>query len=697
MKKTYYLISILVLFTFTRLFADYTYFNYSVTADNNLYQVGDEVNWEVHAYIEGESRGIRSFDVNLYESRNEFMEAPETARVGAGSFGFVDNFIPLNSSYFHFQNFFEVTGSGDGGIGGVFGLGVRQYIDQTSPAFLKALDKTGGKLCDGSYTVARTGFHTLAPLHNYGSIWIDENGNYDDIDVSSRTPFGFYVTETENPDLGDTDISVLNVISESYDDIGCDESNDFCDEADVNMDGEVNDLDVSDLFYEGGSNITVEDDSFVYQDIIAAEEEEAEDELMLKSYHTLGAPASGSVSFSALTNNAANFSNLGRKILFSANDGVNGDELWTVAGNVINSYDLNEGEFSSSPRLLTKHAKSVYFLAKDTDNNWFLYEFNRDLTEPVKITENPLYTGETTEFLSLASFAGTLYYTVVARDNRQLWRLDGPTKTPTRIAEIGEPVVAPHHLTAAGEYLYFVVYDHLSGYSLQRSDGENTESIRAFGWNRPGSLTAAGENLFFATQDGLWTSNGTTEGTVQVATIKVEADPMRPLCVWNGAVYFAAYDPDTGIELWTSNGTAEGTHIVKDITPGPESSLIPNLQALPNGVLFSTTTAPDQACLWHTDGTEQGTTCLADFSTGDASPMRLHQFRRFMGRNLYFLANDRLFRYQGVTCELAELTDANGNPPPADILYITPASDKLVIITDKDPAGRGLWLYGSEY
>ena len=299
--------------------------------------------------------------------------------------------------------------------------------------------------------------------------------------------------------------------------------------------------------------------------------------------------------------------------------------------------------------------------------------------------------------MSLASFSGTLYYTVVTDHERQLWRLDGPAKTPARVAEIGEPVACPHHLTVAGGYLYFVAYDHLSGYSLRRSDGQSTDSINAFGWNRPGSLTAAGEALFFTTQDGLWTSSGTAEGTVQVAAIRVEADPMSPLCVWKGAVYFAAYDPQTGIELWTSNGMAEGTHIVKDITPGPESSLIPNLQALPNGVVFSTTTAADQACLWRTDGTGQGTTLLADLSTGDASPVCLHQFRRFMGRNLYFLANDRLLRYRATTGQIDEPIGYDGSTPPENILCITPASDKLVIITDKGPAGQALWLYGSQY
>jgi ELWxxDGT repeat protein len=256
-------------------------------------------------------------------------------------------------------------------------------------------------------------------------------------------------------------------------------------------------------------------------------------------------------------------------------------------------------------------------------------------------------------------------------------------------------VAAPHHFTVAGGYLYFVGYERLAGYSLWRCDGTVAESIKAFGWNKPASLTAVGDEVFFCTQDALWKSNGIEPGTTQIATVKVEADPMQPLCVWNDAVFFAAYDPNSGIELWISKGT--DTHLIRDIAPGRQSALIPNLKAMPNGVVFSTTTGPDQACLWLTKGTEQDTQCLADFSTSDGSPLRLHQFRRFMGRSLYFLANDRLLRYKSTTGEILEPVGCDGSVPPDNILYITTTSDKLIIITDAGDAGQGLWLYGSEY
>jgi len=683
------------------------YFDYSVSAGGNLYQVGDEVFWEISASVEGDTRGIRDLSVSLYESRNEDVDAPLTAT------GFrpehqrvVTAFVPLDyfdggpnvPFYFSYHNYFEVSGGGHGGVGGVSGLGVARFVDHTHPKFLEALDKTGGSLCEGKYTVTKTGFHGLGVGHNYGSVWIDESGNVQDIGIASSTGHGFYVTETEDADIGTTNMSTLSVISESWDNIDCDDSNDFCDGADVNEDCEVNDLDVSDLFYDGGSNISVEDDSFVYQDVIVPTGA-AEIKLMAVT-SSINDPEY----FSVLSVRASNFSNLGRTLIFAADNGEIGDELYSLKGSSLKSFDINEGDLPSSPHLFTKHGKSVYFVAKDNGNSWYLYEFNRELAEPSKITETPLYTESstyrnvTTDFISLISFAGELYYTVIKSDfNRELWSLDPLTQSPHLVARIGAPVAAPHHFTAAGDILYFVVYDRFSGYSLWRCNGDAAESIRDFGWNEPSSLTAVGDKLFFATLDGLWISDGTNAGTIRATTVKVEADPMQPLCVWNDAVFFAAYDQDTGIELWTSVGTMDGTHIIADITEGPESSLPMNLKALHDGVYFSTTTGPNQACLWRTDGTDEGTEMLADFSTSDGSPIRLHQFKRFMGRSLYFLANDRLLRYKSTTGEILGPVGCDGSIPPGNILHITTASDKLILITDAGDAGQGLWLYGSEY
>ena len=85
--------------------------------------------------------------------------------------------------------------------------------------------------------------------------------------------------------------------------------------------------------------------------------------------------------------------------------------------------------------------------------------------------------------------------------------------------------------------------------------------------------------MFFAADDAthgmeLWTSNGSTEGTVLVKDIDPCDDSGMPrsspssLTAMGGQLFFAANDGTHGDELWKSDGTTEGTVLVKDIKTG---------------------------------------------------------------------------------------------------------------------------------
>ena len=188
------LVIILVLLPAQGLFSRDIYFDYSVSADSDLYKVGDEVSWSISASVEGDTRGIKAFDVSLYESRNEEVEAPATAPFFRPEFQlmltqfFSDGKL---TSDFNYKNFFEVTDGGSGGAGGIYGLGVSQFVDHTHPKFLDALEFTSGSLCEGKYTVTKAGFHGLYVGHNYGSVWIDESGNVYDNAIPRGTDVGF--------------------------------------------------------------------------------------------------------------------------------------------------------------------------------------------------------------------------------------------------------------------------------------------------------------------------------------------------------------------------------------------------------------------------------------------------------------------------------------------------------------------------
>jgi ELWxxDGT repeat protein len=78
----------------------------------------------------------------------------------------------------------------------------------------------------------------------------------------------------------------------------------------------------------------------------------------------------------------------------------------------------------------------------------------------------------------------------------------------------------------------------------------------------------------------------------------------------------------TGVELWRTDGTNEGTVLVKDIAPGPDSSLPQDLID-GNGVLYFK--ADDDVHgfeLWTSDGTKDGTVMVADLyeNAADGEP-----------------------------------------------------------------------------
>jgi ELWxxDGT repeat protein len=216
----------------------------------------------------------------------------------------------------------------------------------------------------------------------------------------------------------------------------------------------------------------------------------------------------------------------------------------------------------------------------------------------------------------------------------ELYRSDGTQAGTWMVKNINTAGgSSPNFFVQFNGVLFFTANDGTHGAELWKSDGTEAGTMMVADINPDGSsdpywLTPAGSTLYFtaigpSTDDPqspktrqLWKSDGTSQGTVRVATINPAGDcepayNVAPVpAYWsngtrfpfaNGKVFFRATDGQNGIELWCSDGTAAGTTLVKDINPGSAGSNVMWLRLVNDKVIFITTTSSYGDELWVLD------------------------------------------------------------------------------------------------
>lgn len=205
-------------------------------------------------------------------------------------------------------------------------------------------------------------------------------------------------------------------------------------------------------------------------------------------------------------------------------------------------------------------------------------------------------------------------------DGVELWVTDG-TPAGTRFFKDLSP--GPYD-SFPGSFVIFhdLLYFSASG-ALWKSDGIENGTVMVKPLVSPSNLVVAGKQLFFTgytVDEGeqLWASDGTEEGTQLAGTTPGSDNRIYNATPFGDRVLVVAGDQSHGIELWISDGTPTGTHIVRDINPGPASSIGGGytIAVLGSTAFFCATTPSTGAELWKTDGTETGTTLLRDIIPG---------------------------------------------------------------------------------
>ncbi|QGJ71518.1 Hypothetical protein PBC10988_32250 [Planctomycetales bacterium 10988] len=286
--------------------------------------------------------------------------------------------------------------------------------------------------------------------------------------------------------------------------------------------------------------------------------------------------------------------------------------------------DLNEGG-DSDPRRFAEVNGTAFFSANDgsTGVELWMSDGTSAGTSLVKDVSPGI---DPSGPVHLTQVNGTLFYSAwTSETGRELFRSDGTSEGTVLIKDInpGDESSNLNQFTEVNGTLFFVADDGSNGRELWKSDGtsEGTVLVKNLSSDDPipagvSYLRNVGGTLFFTArtdldgpiQSGLWTSDGTSGGTVLFARpqLDISEERIRFFTEMNGTLFFTGKDDSHGVELWKTNGTSAGTVLVKDIFLGEDSSN-PRYLTNVNGTLFFSAEDGIRNSLWKSDGTSAGT------------------------------------------------------------------------------------------
>jgi len=415
----------------------------------------------------------------------------------------------------------------------------------------------------------------------------------------------------------------------------------------------------------------------------------------------------------------------GEILLFTADDGVHGWELWrsdgTEAGTVLVK-DISPGTTGSYAVDFAALGGAVLFAADDGVHGRELWRTDGTEAGTTLVKDiNPGALDGVAFGNRFVSMGGAVYFVgYQPATGSELWRSDGtdggtqlvkdiypgpgPTENCGPCPECGHRT--PRGLAVMGGALYFAAADSGECWTgvydteLWRSTGKETETwrvrdIEPNGWGSiPRNLTTVGGTLYFWAVYALYRSDGTESGTFPVPA----APQPSELVAASSRLYFTARSLSFDLELWRTAPGDPGATLVRTIAP---SQLFcgGHLFAQGNNLLLEGAD-PARGCeLWTSDGTGPGTSLLSDVFPGpDSSPP--NYFANAPTGVTYFTAADgvsagtderELWRTDGTAQGTRLVADLRPGLQGSDPYPGVVAGRYLFFAADDGASGRELW------
>ncbi|MCB0684476.1 MAG: PQQ-binding-like beta-propeller repeat protein, partial [Saprospiraceae bacterium] len=402
---------------------------------------------------------------------------------------------------------------------------------------------------------------------------------------------------------------------------------------------------------------------------------------------------------------------IGNVLIFSADDGVNGRELYLynpATGMASLALDLNPGAGDSTPAEFAVLDGKLYFAGDRPDVSRELWsaELGSGLELVRDINQNTLGSSPS----SFTPYHDKLYFRAFeVSTGDETWVYDPQTGTTELLSDLipGAGGSTPDFYRVFDDKLFYRGnYDNLGAELLAYDDASGqVELIADINTGPNGAqieeLTEYDGKLYFRATDGqtggeLWQYDPGNGQTTQVADLDPGVVSSNPswLTVYAGKLYFRASDPTSGSELRAYDSATGQVELVVDIQPGADHSTPDNLVVY-NGKLFFLAYNPTDGNQLHSYDAATGELEVYVISPGNnisiQDPVVYHD-RLYMqvqlsgqGRELWSFDDD-----SDTWTQIADLVPGSGGSSPS---YLTVFNDKLYFQARTDDYGAELWEY----